>query len=249
LQARAAITHRFGPLDARLRLGLSRQIFEDVALSGGGSENNSDRNYTEPSLALRGTYTGGAQINPFAEVVYSPRFHDSTADRNGKNRDSHGISVTAGVVLDRGPIWTGELGVTYSLRDYADDTLDTTQAFGLNGNLTWRPTTLTDILLTASTTVNESASADTAGTVTWSGGVTGTHKLRENLDLIAGAGLSVTDTGSSLDATTTGKLAMDWQINPNLSWTAGYDLTWFDAKGSTDDWIDHRVSTGIVIRP
>lgn len=53
LAASTAIIHDFGGLEGRAKLGIERQIFEDVDLSGGGAEVNSDRNNYTPSLALR----------------------------------------------------------------------------------------------------------------------------------------------------------------------------------------------------
>lgn len=245
----AAITHNFGPLEGRVKLGLARQVFDDVRLVGGGSEDNSDRNYFEPSLSLRGTSTYGGQINPFVEIAYTPRFHDDQFDRSGLQRNSHGGSLTAGVVLDRGPIWVGDVGLTYSARKYADDTLDINSAFGFNGNLTWRPTELSSILFNAATTLNETVSATSSGSVTWSAGAAATHNLRENLDLNAGLNFSLNTNELGDDLTTKGNIGLEWQFNPNVSWTAGYDVTWFNAESDADDWTDHRIMTSIVLTP
>ena len=49
LRANAAIIHDFGGLEGRAKLGIERQIYEDVDLSGGGTEDNSDRNNYTPS--------------------------------------------------------------------------------------------------------------------------------------------------------------------------------------------------------
>jgi hypothetical protein len=247
--ASAALTHNYGPVEGKATISLARQIYADVDLVGGGAEDNSDRNYVEPSIRLRGTSTYGAQINPFIEIAYNPRFHDDALDRSSLRRNSHGGSITAGVVLDRGPIWVGEAGLTYSARSYDDAALDTNSAFGLNGNLTWRPTELTSILFNAATTLNESSSPTSSGSVTWSAGAAATHNLRENLDLTAGLNLSLNANELGNDLTTTGKLGVEWQVNPNLSWTAGYDVTWFNADNNAQDWTDHRIMTSIVLRP
>ena len=99
LAANAAIIHDFGGLEGRAKLGIERQIFEDVELSGGGTEDNSDRNNYTPSLALRLSYTDPPALKPFVELAYAPRFHDEKFDRNGLRRDSQGITASRG----RGP--------------------------------------------------------------------------------------------------------------------------------------------------
>ena len=123
LVANAAIIHDFGPLEGRAKMGLERQIYEDVELSGGGEENNSDRDNYTPSLSLRLSYIDPPALKPFVELTYAPRFHDEKFDRNGLRRNSDGLTASVGVVLDRGPIWSGEAALVYAVRDYEDSGL------------------------------------------------------------------------------------------------------------------------------
>jgi hypothetical protein len=234
LRASAAIIHDFGALEGRAKLGIERQIYEDVALSGGGT--------------LRLSYTDLPTLKPFAEFTYEPRFHDEKLDRNGLRRDSQGLAASVGVTLDRGPIWSGEAALVYALRDYEDSALTTIDAFGVDGNLTWRPTDLTSVLMTAATTLNESSSATSSGTKTWSGRIDVTHELRENLKLLGGLGLALDKVSSGTDKTLTSNLSVEWQLDLNLAWTAGYDGTWFWAASSSDNYDDQRLMTGIVFR-
>jgi hypothetical protein len=244
--ASSALSHDLGPVEARVTAGLNRQIYEDVELSGGGMEDNGDRDYWEPVLALRGTYKYGARVTPFVEATYTPRIHDERKDRNGEKRDSQGLTVAAGVSFVESPVWSGELAVNWLVRDYDDDALATNSAVGLSGNLTWRPTDLTSIVLSTSTALNETATAGSSGTKSWTGGVTVTHALRDNLDLIAGAGLTAEKADSGTSLTSTAKLGLDWQVNPYLSWALTYDGTWFETDG--DDWNEQRLTAGIVLR-
>ena len=91
IAANAALTHEAGAIEAKLSTGVDREIFSDVDLTGGGSEDNSDRNYTEVNVRLRGVFNPGAKLQPFVEVAYAPRFHDKTLDRNGLKRNSKEI--------------------------------------------------------------------------------------------------------------------------------------------------------------
>ncbi len=248
LAANAALIHDFGGLEGGVKLGIERQIFEDVDLSGGGTEDNSDRNNTTPSLALRLAYTDPPAIKPFIELAYAPRFHDEKFDRNGLRRDSQGITASLGVTLDRGPFWLGELALVYAMRDYEDSALDTNEAIGINGNLTWAPTELTSVVLTLETGLNESASATSSGSKTWSGRIDAAHELRENLILLAGFGVEFEKYSGGTDTTLSPNLGIEWQLNPYLAWTAGYDGTWFEAADSGDSYNEQRLMTGIVLR-
>ena len=134
------------------------------------------------------------------------------------------------------------------MRDYEDSALSTNDVFGINGNLTWNPTDLTSLLLTLATTLNESSSAASSGTKTWTGRVDLTHDLRENVNLAAGLGLEVEEGSGGTAKTISSKLGLEWQLNPNLAWTASYYGTWFEAASSGGNYNDLRVMTGIVLR-
>lgn len=248
LAANAAIIHDFGGFEGRAKLGVERQIFEDVDLSGGGSEDNSDRNNYTPSLALRLSYTDPPALKPFIELAYAPRFHDEKFDRNGLRRDSQGMMAAVGVTLDQGPLWLGEMALVYAMRDYEDSTLDTIDAIGINGNLTWSPTDLTSVVMTLATSLDESSSATSSGTKTWSGRIDVAHELRENLTLLGGFGVEFEKFSAGTDTTFASNLGFTWQLNPNLAWTAGYDGTWLKAAASGGNYNEQRLMTGIVLR-
>ena len=248
LMANAAIIHDLGGFEGRAKVGIERQIFEDVKLSGGGTEDNSDRNNYTPSLALRFSYTDPPALKPFVELAYAPRFHDEKFDRNGLRRDSQGIMASVGVTIDQGPYWLGEMALVYAMRDYEDSTLATNDAIGINGNLTWRPTDLTSVVMTLATGLNESASATSSGTKTWSGRIDVAHELRENVTLLGGFGVEFEKFSGGTDTTLSPNLGIEWQLNPNLAWTAGYDGTWFEAAASGGNYNEQRLMTGIILR-
>ncbi len=248
LAANAAIIHDFGGLEGRAKLGIERQIFEDVDLSGGGTEDNSDRDNYTPSLALRLSYTDPPVLKPFVELAYAPRFHDEKSDRNGLRRDSQGITASLGVAIDQGPLWLGEMALVYAVRDYEDSALDTIDAVGINGNLTWSPTDLTSVVMTLATSLDESSSATSSGTKTWSGRIDAAHELRENVTLLGGFGVEFEKFSGGTDTTFSTSIGVEWQLNPNLAWTAGYDGTWLDAAASGGNYNEQRLMTGIVLR-
>ena len=248
LASSGAITHDFGGIEGRLRLGVAYNGFGDVKLSGGGTENNEDRNYTELSASLRTGLKTGGLLQPFAEVAYEPRFHDKKLDRNGIARDSHGLRVSAGVAINDDPVWTGEIAATYTLRDYEDATLETASAPGISARLTWQPTDLTSFEFNAGASLSETVTAGSSATRSWNGGMTMTHALRENIDLIGGSTFTIDDTSSGTDVTATGRLAIDWQLNPLMSWSAAYEATLFDAAAANGDYTDHRILTSIILK-
>ena len=248
LAASTALIHDFGALEGLARIGIERQLYDNVKLSGGGEEDNSDRNNYTPSLALRLSYVNPPVFKPFVEFAYASRFHDEKHDRNGLRRDSRGVTANLGVMLDRDPFWSGEMALVYALRNYEDSSLATNYAVGLNGNLTWSPTDLTSVVLNLATTLNESSSTTSSGTKTWSGRIDVSHELRENVNLLGGLGVELDKDSGGTDKTITPSLGVEWQLNPNLAWTAGYDGTWLRSATSGENFDEQRLMTGIIVR-
>ena len=247
LSGSLAVTQDFGPMSARIAAGSNVRLFEDAKLGNGVIEDNSDRDYIEPTLALRTIYNEYGVIKPYVEASYAPRIHTQAKDRNGISRDSTGYGITAGVQLDTGPIWAGDLGLTYLHRNYLAASLGSAEAFGLTGSLTWSPTELTTIVMATGTSLDESTVAGTPANSNWRASVDMTYALRDNVDLSAGAAVEIEDTGTAFDKTYDGKLGVEWKFNPVLSWSAGYDLTWLDSGTADDSYVEHRVSTGLTI--
>lgn len=245
----AALTHDFARFQTRLRAGATAHLFEDVALTGGGTENNKDRDYLEPVLAIRAAYSDSQILRPYVEASYTPRLHNQTFDRFGLRRDSQGLGLAAGVEFSGDALWSGDLGVTYLHRDYDDPLLASVDAFGLTGSLTWNPSEITRVVMSAGTEINEVSSASRSANPVWTASVSLTHGLRDNVDLLAGAGIEIEDTGAAHDVTYDANFGLAWKLRPELTWTAGYDLTWLDSSTATRGYAEHRVSTGLTYSP
>ena len=247
----ADIVHDFGGLEGSAKAALNRSSFSDVALTGGGTENNADRNYVEPSLTLRASLGDiGAQLKPYAEIAYAPRFHDQAIDRNGQRRDSQGLAGTIGIILNDGPIWEGDVALAYLVRGYADPNLATTSALGLRGRIGWSPLPLLKIEGVTGVDLAETATLNLGSTRSWNAGINVTYALRENINLLAGVGLTRNDIGT---ATTTNKSAsagLEWTFNPNMSAAVIYQGTWFDdgTAAASGNYDEQRLTTSIVFK-
>jgi hypothetical protein len=247
--ATAELVHRAGRIETRLKAGADIRIFEDVKLAGGGKEDNGDRNYIEPNVALRLGYETSAAIRPFIEIAYRPRVHDRQFDRNGLRRDSNGFTESLGAAFDLDTIWSGEAALVYVVRDYDDPALKTVDAFGVTANLVWRPTRLTVLSLNAATTISDSSSASEGGTRNYDVSLDASHEMRENLTLRAGAGFNYDDSRSGADDKTyTADAGFIYRFNPWVAWTAGYEFTYFDSGSPASDYTENRVTTGIEFR-
>lgn len=247
LTVSTAVTHDFGGIDGQVKLGLTRRTFGDVELNGGGSEDNSDRNYNEAEVALRAGLNSGAVVRPYVEAAYVPRFHDKSSDRNGNRRNSQGLRVAAGVTFDD-DIWSGDVAATLELRRFEDDSLGSAALPGVVANVTWRPTDLTRFEFSSGASIGETIAANQSSTQNWNAAVTMTHALRDNVDLIAGSGLALERYAGNSDVTTTALLGANWTMNPFLVWGARYEGTWFNGEAAGSDYTDHRLLASIILR-
>jgi hypothetical protein len=246
LSGSAAVTHDAGWAEVRLKLGAARYLFDDVELSGGGSEDNGDREFTAYTVALRGTLERGAIFSPFVEAAYEPRIHDREVDRNGVRRDSQGMRLTAGIAIDGDPIWDGEVGASLLYRTYEEGNLEDQLVPGLTANLAWQPTDLTRFEFNAGVSLEETITAGQSATKRWSTDIAATHALRENLDLKANSGFTFEDGGGTA-LTTEASLGLDWTINPYLLLSAEYEASWVDVS-SAPNYGEHRITSSVTLR-
>lgn len=243
----ASLIQDFGGVEARLRAGASWHWFGDVKLTGGGVEDNSDRDYAEPVVALRATYSDPPVLKPYVEAAYTPRYHQREVDRNGLRRDSDGYAVNAGMVVDAGPLWTGDVALTYLWRGYDDPLLASNHAFGLTGKLAWSPGELTRIVLSFDTSLPETVAAGASGSREWTVGLGANQAVRDNVDVFARASAELQKTDGAADLTYTAAAGVTWKVNPYLAWTASYDVTWLDAADASRDYTEHRLLAGLTL--
>jgi hypothetical protein len=247
----ADIVHDFGGLEGLARAAVNRSSFSDVALVGGGKENNADRNYVEPSLTLRASLGDfGAKLKPYAEIAYAPRFHDQAIDRNGQKRDSQGLAGTIGVTLNDGPIWEGDVALAYLVRGYADPNLATISAVGLRGRIGWSPMPLLKIEGVTGVDLAETATLNLGSTRNWNAEINVTYALHENINLLAGVGLTRSDIGTATTTNKTASAGLEWTFNPNMSAAVIYQGTWFDdgTAAASGNYDEQRLSTSIVFK-
>jgi hypothetical protein len=248
MAASVTVENDVGPLTTQLRLGVNRNVFGKVDLVGGGSEDNSDRNYIEISDVLRGSFNHGAILSPYGEIAFEPRFHDKRRDRNGVLRNSLGLRLGVGVTIDDGPIWSGDIGATLLLRRYEDASLSTVVLPGISARVTWRPTDLTRFEFNTGASIAETVVAGSSANRSWNGGVDVVHALRQNVDLTAGLGLTAEKNSLGTDWTTSARVGASWLINPYVTWTAGYEGTFFNSAASGGSYQEHRILSSIILK-
>ncbi len=246
----ASLTRQAGRIVATLAAEANWYKYGNVNLGSGGIENNADRNYVEPDVRLRLGYATSTAVVPFIEAAYAPRLHEITVDRSGLRRDSQGGYLRAGLSLNPSDLWSGDVAVRYDYRDYADKSLKSVSAVGLDADLIWRPTRLTTITFKASSGLDETADAGATAIRNWTGSATIAQALRDDVVLTAGIGANYASyVGISLnELTLNADVAVSYILRRNIELTAGYHLTEFRTDTPGGDYIENRVTAGVRFR-
>ena len=246
----SAFSHRINRAIATVTGGISAFFYDDLKLVGGGKEDNSDREYIEPSARFRLGYEVSPAFIPFAEAGYTPRFHKKTRDRNGSKRNSQGLVASTGFGFNLTPIWDGEIALVFEHRNFEDRQLGNLNAIGVNATLNWRPSQLTTATLVSTTSVDESTTAGVSGVRNYDLSLAISHRLRENLTGNLNFGFNYDDfVGSqSDDMNFTAQVGFTYSILRELEWVANYQFSYFKSGTPDGDYRENRFTTGVRFR-
>ena len=242
------LTHAPGLVRLYAKAAVERQLFGNVALSAGGSEENGDRDYTEYDQGVEAGYEG-AGLRPFVGLTARQRIHDSHRDRSGLERNSRGLGVHGGLALPGGGLWSGRVALSYDWMDYEDDALSDHSGPGLAADVNWRPSLLTLVSFRLASDFAESADAGTSGYRTHSLDVAVSQEARENLtldgELEAEWARSIGPGDDSISWRL--RLAATYKFNRMLGWSTVYEFATERSGGEAST--ENRLTTGLEITP
>ncbi|UPJ51047.1 outer membrane beta-barrel protein [Bradyrhizobium sp. 200] len=160
------VDQNFNRLQVSAGATVDRTDYTYSKLTDGTSATNDDRNFTQYGGVGRVSYDLRPGIKPFVEVQGDSRVHDLRLDRAGFARDSVGGYVKGGTSLEFSRLLTGEIGVGYAARDYADPRLDRLEGLLVSSSLVWTATPLTTAKFYSDTTITETTLPGTSGVLT-----------------------------------------------------------------------------------
>lgn len=180
-----------------LRLGVAgeanREIYGNADLPGGGTLSQKDRNSTLYAGTFRLGYELSPALMPFGEVEYGRRVYDRTFDTAGFERSSIIAGARAGVELDMGEKFGGELSAGWMSENFDDDRLNTISAAVVAADLRWSPLRGTIVRLNGTTGVEGSTTPGESGSVLYAGRLSIERQMRADLTGLAALGLGWRD--------------------------------------------------------
>jgi len=186
-------TERFDRLEVSLKGAIDRIEYQNSLLTDGTSSSNKDRDYTQYSTILRGSYEITPGIKPFAELYADTRLHDLGVDRSGERRDSDGLVPGIGTTFEFSRKLTGTVSVGYEDRTFKSPGLPDVRGLLVNGSLIWIATGLTTVKLTAASIEAESVVPHTSGVLSRDAGLEVNHAFRRWLIGTAKFGFGIDD--------------------------------------------------------
>ena len=233
-----------------LRVGVDRFMFGDEDLVGGGTQDNSDQDYVEPSVELRLGYAVSQAVQPYVAFGYSRRMHDQRRDRSGLERDSDGYDFRVGADLNFGTTLTGNLDAGYGIRDFEDGALSNADGFVGSSSLTWNPSPLTTFTFGATGSLDETTTAGASAVQNLSLNAAVTHRLRRNLTATGGASVTFADYLGirRLDETYQVDLGLAYAIGRHIELVGNYQFNRVDSTIPSQEYTENQITAGVRFR-
>lgn len=237
-----------GLVELTAALDVSRSLFSDTPLAGGGVQSNSDRDRTQGTLTLRLERAEGPILRSFVEASTTLRRFDERLDRNGIERNSIGYGLRGGLTIsDDGPL-SGSLSVGVVGENFSDPTLDDVVTLEAQAGLTWDVTALTSVTLDVTTSLDPTTQAGSGVGISRSATLGLSHDLRRNVELRAGAGIQDTDF-SGIDTSTrtyTGSAGLTWRLSRVAA--IRFDATYEHEPNAAGDVNRFTAEAGFTLR-
>ncbi|MAY60693.1 MAG: hypothetical protein CML29_00620 [Rhizobiales bacterium] len=251
LSASAALTKRLGSIRGTATAEVSKVLYGDAELAGGGVISGDDRDALTTGVRGRIGYEVSPALIPFLEASLARTEYDQEIDSSGFKRSSSTYGLRAGVELPLGEKLSGEISAGYLTRDIEDAGLEDIDAFTIDGSLRWSPMRGTTLTANLNTAIEASTTAGESGSVVHLLSVELERQLRDTVvaRLTGTAALRNYEGASAPDDQTRLGLRgeLDWSLNRYLSLVAdaGYEKT---TQGGVPDSDTARIGLGLRVR-
>ncbi|MCV9966472.1 outer membrane beta-barrel protein [Pararhizobium sp. BT-229] len=247
----AGIEHDFGILRGSAKVDFDRYVYGSVDLSDGSTLSLKDRNRNAGAVTVRVGYDLSPALIPFIEASAGKSIYDLRKDTFGFERSYDSYGGRAGVEVDLGEKFNGEVALGYQTYRFDDNRLDNLSGFTIDGLLNWSPQRGTNVAYGISTGIEPSTTPGDSGALAYTLSSMATHELRSNLVARLSNSLTFRNYPSgSISEDQRVWLAgagLTWDINRYLALTGdvSYERTTQDTGPSTDV---ARVGVGLTLR-
>lgn len=240
-------SHRFNRVTVSVGNDVLYRQYDDSELVGGGTLDNSDRDYLELRPGVKVAYEFSPALSAFLRGQGNFVRYKDRVDSGGFERDSKGYDVVAGASMDFTGLLFGDFFAGIRQRFFEDPSFDTITGPVAGSTLTWIPTALTTVNLSIESQIIESANSASSGYNSSAIGVGVDHELLRNLILNANAGFRYDDFEgiSRTDKFYTAGAGADYLLNRYLTLGARYVFQKRDSDASGNDYTRNLFSLSV----
>jgi hypothetical protein len=230
--ATVGVDQSFNRLQVAAGATVDRTAYQQSVLTNGVTETNDDRNFNQYGGIARVSYDLMPGVKPFGEVQVDQRVHDTRLDRSDYARDSKGGYVKGGTSFEFSRLLTGEIGVGYAMRRYADPRLADLTGLLTSASLVWSATPLTTAKFIATTSVDETTLAGVSGVLTRTYTIQVDHDFRRWLTAVGRFTWGTQDYQGSDRFDKTGSVGGElvYKLNRNMQIKAQLRRDWLDSN-------------------
>lgn len=244
--AQLTLNHRFNRLAVQLRGSINDTTYSDT-----DGQSNRDRDTLETTQAVRTSWEFKPTLSVFAEEELNQREKEAAPPEDGIPRDSEGTRTRVGLDFGAtGAIVRGEVSLGYGRQTPDDNRLAPVDTLLFDANLSWRPTEVTSLLLTARTDIYETTTAYSGGVAAHTAGLELRHAFQRYL--IATAGLIYTNynySGVALaEDELTSYLMAEYYASPEIVLFTRYEHLDFASNEDNADYDSDEIRFGVRVR-
>jgi len=253
LKAMAGFKRDEGVMSFAVDGSYEKSDYDDVALIGGGTLNNDDRDRETVKASVRLGFDMNEDYEAFVKFTTVKVSYDDSTEDGGPLRDNDGWEVIGGAAFDVGGKSKGEFYVGYVKRDFDSATL--AQAGNISdvkfgASLLWSATELTSVQFSIDRNVTETTVRSVNGKAA-SGILSTLYSVRMEHELRRNILMNVSGSYSNLDFQNIGRedhmtklgAGLRYMFNRNFSLNADYA---YDKRATGVDDQDYKLHSFIV---
>jgi hypothetical protein len=249
-RGRLALNHRFNRLTVQLR-GAVIDTQYGTNIFDGEPQSNADRDFTLYDQAIRPMWEFSPYLFLFSDISLNQRIYDIPAFTDGLIRSSKGERYRAGVSFGEvSQILRGTISLGYGVQTPDNKQLEPIDGLLIDANLTWAITPITTLLLTASTDVAETTTADSGGVLERQYGAELRHNFSTRWVGIGGLGYFTRDfVGAGINENQfTAAVGTEYYLSREAVLFSRYQHTVFDSTQPNSSYTVEEVQAGVRLR-
>ena len=249
-RARTAFNHRFNRLSVQLRGGIVDTSYSTNVFDG-AIQSNSDRDYTLYEEAVRPQWEFMPTLFLFSDFAFNQRDYTIPAFTDGIQRSSTGERYRLGVSFGTvGQFLRGDVSLGYGRQTPNNHVLEVIDGLLIDANLTWRPTPITSVLLTATTDVAETTTVGSGGVMERTYALEARHNFQKRLVGIAGLSFFTRDfVGAGIhENQLTAATGAEYYLGRQAVLFGRYQHTVFDSTSPNSSYTAEEVQLGVRLR-